>query len=98
VIFTTWPGGEAAGYGDMADSMIKLAATQPGYPGIESTRDETGLGITVRYWKDHAALASWKQVAAHLIAQKSGRDRWYEHYTLRLAKVERAYEGPEGRG
>jgi heme-degrading monooxygenase HmoA len=76
VIFTAQLGGETAGYGEMADSMVDLAARQPGYLGIESTRDETGLGITVSYWQDNAALASWKQVAAHLIAQKSGRERW----------------------
>ena len=37
------------------------------------------------------------QVTEHLLAQKLGKTRWYKHYTLRVAKVERAYDGPEGR-
>jgi len=32
-----------------------------------------------------------------MLAQKLGRTRWYEYYTLRVAKVERHYDGPEGR-
>ena len=81
----------------MADKMVALAAEQPGYLGVESTRDETGLGITVSYWQDEASLVAWKDQAQHLLAQKLGKTRWYSYYTLRVAKVERAYDGPEGR-
>lgn len=97
VIFTAQRSDGDHGYGAMADKMVKLAAEQPGYLGVESTRDEAGLGITVSYWRDEAALQNWKQVAAHLLAQKMGKERWYTHYTLRVARVERAYDGPEGR-
>lgn len=85
------------GYAEMAEAMVRLAAEQPGYLGIESTRDAEGFGITVSYWTDEAALMGWKAHARHLLAQKHGRERWYAHYTLRVAKVERAYDGPEGR-
>lgn len=85
------------GYDAMAMQMVKLAEDQPGYIGNESTRDEAGLGITVSYWQDEASLIAWKDVAQHLLAQKLGKTRWYEYYTLRVAKVERAYDGPEGR-
>ncbi len=82
----------------MADLMGQMAAEQDGYLGVESTRDADGFGITVSYWRDEAAMAGWKANAKHLLAQKLGRDRWYDHYELRVAKVERAYSGPEGRG
>ncbi len=97
VIFTAQRTQSDAGYGEMADKMVELAARQPGYIGVESTRDSEGLGITVSYWKDEAALQNWKAVAQHLLAQKLGKERWYAYYTLRVAKVERAYDGPEGR-
>ena len=97
VIFTAQRHGPDAGYSEMADRMSEMAAQQPGYLGFESTRDETGLGITVSYWADEAAIIGWKAVAQHLLAQKLGKTRWYEYYTLRVAKVERAYSGPEGR-
>ena len=97
VIFTAQRFESDHGYAAMADKMVEMAAAQPGYLGVESTRDDTGIGITVSYWRDEAALVAWKDVAEHLLAQKLGKTRWYEHYTLRIAKVERAYSGPEGR-
>ncbi len=97
VIFTAQRRAGDDGYGAMADRMAELAAGQPGYIGVESTRDETGLGITVSYWTDEDALIAWKAEAQHLLAQKLGKERWYDHYTLRVARVERAYDGPEGR-
>lgn len=85
------------GYDEMADAMSALAAQQPGYIGHDATRGADGFGITVSYWQDEAALLAWKAVARHALAQKLGAERWYAHYTLRVAKVERGYEGPHGR-
>lgn len=86
------------GYGAMADRMMELALARPGCLGAESARGADGLGITVSYWRDEAAIIAWKAEAQHLVAQRLGRERWYEHYELRVCKVERAYSGPEGRG
>ncbi|WGI20702.1 antibiotic biosynthesis monooxygenase [Amylibacter sp. IMCC11727] len=97
VIFTAQLSDNTTGYGPMSEKMVSLAAEQDGYIGIETTRDTEGLGITVSYWADEAALMNWKQVSEHLYAQNMGKQKWYEHYTLRVAKVERAYDGPEGR-
>jgi heme-degrading monooxygenase HmoA len=82
----------------MADRMAALAAEQPGYLGVDSARGADGLGITVSYWESEAAVLAWKGIAEHLGAQRLGRERWYQHYELRVARVERAYSGPEGRG
>lgn len=87
-----------AGYGAMAEKMEELATARPGCIGLESTRDAEGFGITVSYWTDEAEIRAWKAEVKHLAAQKAGRERWYVHYRLRVARVERAYSGPEGRG
>ena len=97
VIFTAQRTGEDAGYGAMADLMTELALARPGCLGAESARGKDGLGITVSYWRDEAAIAAWKAEAQHLVAQRLGKERWYSHYELRVARVERAYSGPEGR-
>ena len=60
-------------------------------------RGASGLGITVAYFTDEASIRSWKQNTQHLAAQRQGKEQWYTHYELRVAKVERAYGGPEGR-
>lgn len=97
VIFSSQRHAEDEGYGAMAQEMVALAATQAGFLGVESTRDAAGFGVTVSYSTDESAVRAWKTQARHLIAQSLGKARWYEHYALRVARVERAYEGPEGR-
>ena len=97
VIFTSKRSDGDHGYGAMADEMDRLARAQPGCLGAESARGEDGLGITVSYWRDEASIAAWKGEARHLVAQRLGKERWYSHYALRVAKVERAYSGPQGR-
>ncbi|MBW3567471.1 MAG: antibiotic biosynthesis monooxygenase [Proteobacteria bacterium] len=79
------------GYGETADRMAELAATMPGFLGIESVRDADGFGITVSYWRDEAAIRNWRANAEHTAARERGRNEWYSDFELRVAKVERAY-------
>jgi len=81
--------GDETGYDAMADRMVELAGRQPGFLGIDSARDESGFGITVSYWRDLEAIENWRTNAEHLQAQKLGREKWYQNFTLRVAKVER---------
>jgi heme-degrading monooxygenase HmoA len=85
------------GYEAMARAMFELAAKQPGYLGAEHARGADGFGITVAYFTDEAAIRAWKENAEHRVAQRLGIERWYSRYQLRVAKVERAYGGPESR-
>ena len=76
----------------MAQRMLDLASQQDGYLGVESVRDANGVGITVSYWRDLAAISDWHSVAEHREAQRMGRDRWYDCFTVRICRVERAYD------
>ena len=98
VVFTSQRAPGDDGYGDMADRMAALAAEQPGYLGVESARGADGLGITVSYWRNEADIAAWRRHAEHKIARDTGRSDWYQHYTLRVAKVERAYAWARAHG
>lgn len=84
-------GADDAGYGKAAERMDALAATQPGYLGIDSVRDANGLGITVSYWADEASALGWKANAEHAAVRELGRARWYAHYRLIVSTVDRAY-------
>ena len=84
-------GADAEGYARMAEILERLAPSQPGYLGIESTRDAEGFGITISYWRSEEAIAAWKRVAAHQQAQRAGHERWYDDFITRVARVERAY-------
>ena len=92
VIFTSLRAADDDGaYARMAERMVAAAAQQPGYLGMESARGADGLGITVSYWDSAEAIAAWRANAEHLAAQALGKRSWYEHYEVRVAKVERAY-------
>jgi heme-degrading monooxygenase HmoA len=82
---------EDAAYGVTADRMVELAAAQPGYLGIESVRDASGLGITVSYWSSLEAIADWRDNLEHRVAQNRGRADWYAAFHLRICHVERDY-------
>ncbi|MBI0169829.1 MULTISPECIES: antibiotic biosynthesis monooxygenase family protein [Bartonella] len=79
------------GYGEMAKAMEELAFQQPGCLGAESVRGADGFGITNSFWKDEASMKAWKANVDHQLAQKLGREVFYSHYVIRIAKVERDY-------
>lgn len=89
VIFTSHLPEADAAYDRTAERMAELAATMPGFLGIESVRDANGHGITVSYWRDRESIAAWKQHAEHRMAQAAGRSRWYSEFALRVCRVER---------
>jgi heme-degrading monooxygenase HmoA len=91
VVFTSLRTAGENDYGRTAERMVELAAQQQGFLGVESVRDSSGFGITVSYWASTEAIAAWKAQAEHIMAQEAGKRLWYEHYELRVAKVERAY-------
>jgi heme-degrading monooxygenase HmoA len=82
---------DAEDYVQTAQRMVELAAQQPGFLGVESARGDDGLGITVSYWCDEAAILAWKQNAEHRLARELGRSRWYQACTTRVSRVEREY-------
>lgn len=79
------------GYAATADRMAELAAQQPGYLGIESVRNDAGVGITVSYWQTLEAIAAWREQLEHRAAQELGKSKWYTRFALRVCLVERAY-------
>ncbi len=83
--------GDEDAYQHMAACMMELAAAMPGYLGVESVRDAQGRGITISYWSDLDAIGAWKHDAEHRRAQELGRGRWYDGYSVRIARVERDY-------
>ena len=75
----------------MTNLMVELAAQQPGFLGVETARD--GLGLTVSYWESEDSIAAWKANLKHAAAQRLGREKWYEAYSVRVCRVERDYAG-----
>ncbi len=90
VIFTSLRTDGDHGYDKTANRMVELVQKQKGFLGLETARSE--IGITVSYWKTLEAIQEWKNNLEHLTAQKSGKEKWYAAYKIRICKVERDYE------
>ena len=74
-------------YSLTSERMVELAQQQPGFLGLESVRGEDGIGITVSYWRDRAAIRAWRINVEHLAAQQMGRQEFYSWYHIRVAEV-----------
>jgi heme-degrading monooxygenase HmoA len=79
------------GYAAMAQRMVELAQTQPGYLGMDSVRNAQGFAITVSYWQSLDAIKAWRDHPEHLEAQAKGREKWYAAFDLHIARVEKSY-------
>jgi len=89
VIFTSIRTTGDNGYGEMANLMEELAKKHSGFLGIDSAREE--VGITVSYWESLEDIKKWKSQTDHQMAQSLGKEKWYESYRVRIAKVEKDY-------
>jgi len=83
-----------ADYEAAAEHMFELVQQQPGFLGVESTRDAQGFGITVAYFDSEENIRRWRNHGDHAATRERGKREWYEHFEVRVAKVERAYNGP----
>ncbi len=88
VIFTSQrTEGDDEAYQQMAAEMVELASRQHGFLGVESSRDASGTGLTVSYWRSLEDIAYWRGHALHRHAQRLGKERWYSSFRLRIAQV-----------
>ncbi|MFK3800025.1 MULTISPECIES: antibiotic biosynthesis monooxygenase family protein [unclassified Pseudomonas] len=92
VVFTsTRTNEDDEGYAHAAQRMLALVRQQPGFLGVESARGAGGVGITVSYWRDEAAILAWKEHPEHREIRERGRSTWYRRCTTRVTRVERDY-------
>jgi heme-degrading monooxygenase HmoA len=83
---------DADGYAEAAAAMDRLAASQPGYLGMDSVRAPDGLGITVSYWASDSDAKAWRDHGEHAVIREAGRDRWYSSYSLHVGEITRSYD------
>ena len=80
------------GYSEMADEMDQMARTMPGFIDLKAFTAEDGERLTVVWWQDEETLRAWREAARHRVAQRLGRERWYEYYKVDVAEIVRRKE------
>jgi len=86
----------AGGYPEMADEMEALARQMPGFVDVKAFKADDGERLTIVWWKDEETLKGWREQVRHRMAQRLGREKWYEYYKIDVAQVVRqnAFERP----
>ena len=100
VIFEVWPSEEGRQeYLDIAASLKPRLEQMDGFISIErfESLSEKGKILSLSFWRDDAAIAAWRRVEAHRMAQAKGRGELFRDYRLRIAGVIRDY-GMDNRG
>ena len=72
--------------------MTELVNQIPGYLGIKAYTAEDGETIAIAQFASKEALLSWRTHPEHVVAQRAGRERFYDAYDVRVCTVERAYD------
>lgn len=85
VIFTSTLKDDFTEYHLMAQEMEALVKHQPGFLGMDSARDETG--ITISYWDSLESIDLWRNNKFHQEAKHLGKTKWYSSYNIKISKV-----------
>lgn len=94
VIFQVKPKpGRQAGYLNLAAELRPLLEEIDGFLSIErfESLTEPGKILSLSFWRDEAAIEEWRKLEKHRAAQKAGRERLFEDYSLHVVEVVRAY-------
>ena len=71
-------------------SHLRVVRT-PSAPARSREASRADTPPTVSYWADPMAIATWRTQVEHAEIRQRGRWTWYDHFEVRVAKVERAY-------
>ena len=94
VIFEVRPkAGCAQDYFDIAAALKPELEQIDGFISVErfASMTEEGKVVSLSFWRDEAAIKAWRETLHHRQAQKTGRQRLFEGYRLRIAEVVRDY-------
>lgn len=80
-------------YFDLAAELRPMLETIDGFVSIERFESVTTPGkfVSLSFWRDEEAVAEWRRVAEHRVAQARGRGHIFTDYRLRVAEVARDY-------
>lgn len=94
VIFEVEPAvGQEGMYLDLAAELQPSLRDIDGFVSIErfQSLSDTGRILSLSFWRDEEAVANWRNLPMHRLAQTQGRAGVFQKYRLRVASVIRDY-------
>ena len=94
VLFELWPAADQqTSYFDLAAQLRAELDVTDGFVSIERFESlvTPGKYLSLSFWRDEAAVQSWRNCGSHRHAQAQGRSSVLANYRLRVASVLRDY-------
>ena len=78
-------------YAAMADEMLARARSMRGFIDFKSFKAAHGERLSVIHWESQETMRVWSDDLRHMVAQRLGRERWYDYFHVEVADVVRSY-------
>jgi heme-degrading monooxygenase HmoA len=75
----------------LANRMLTLARTMPGFVSYKSFASDDGERCSIIVFESPEHLRAWREHPEHRQAQELGRERFYAEYSLHVAEL--AHQG-----
>ena len=76
-------------YVSLVDRMVELASSMPGYISHKGFFAEDGERCTIVEFESEEAQRAWRMHPEHRVAQRQGREVYYQDYSLQVCQVVR---------
>ena len=78
-------------YAAMADEMLARARSMRGFIYFKSFKAADGERLSVIHWESQETMRVWSDDLRHMVAQRLGRERWYDSFHVEVADIVRSY-------
>lgn len=93
VIFKAKVGKQDKDYLDMVAVMRELAFSKYGCLDFIAV-SEGDQEIAISYWESEQDIQRWHSDSQHAVAQKFGKEKWYQSYVVEVVEIQRRYSFP----
>ncbi len=78
-------------YAAMAEEMLARARSMRGFIDFKSFKAADGERLSVIHWESQETMRVWSDDLRHMVAQRLGRERWYDSFHVEVADIVRSY-------
>ncbi len=79
----------AGEFQELADKLLKLARSMPGFISYKVYASEDGERASIIEFETPEQLRAWREHPEHVPAQQLGRERFYSEYSLHVSEPDR---------
>lgn len=87
---TLKPDADVQAYESLNAHLEELVGQTPGFLGVKDYRSADGEEIGIIRFASAEALRAWAMHPEHVVAQRRGREEFYESYIIEIAEIRRA--------